>query len=434
MRLVNRWTASGLLLLLLFTVVVAARPDRPLDDLARLVPARMVAPQLSIPTRYQRCRTSTPPGETIPVTRCPSAGQVMGLAERVARLRRRSTSFAGDTSEAIRTTALIDLLWSDDAGNSLDGAISSLRSALRLAAHPAGAWVDMSATYLVRAERTRNPRDLLEAADFAQQALFLEPRNPAARFNLALALDRFGLDGQAAKAWEQYLMLDSESGWAEEARERVRALSIEARTAPPPSPGASEAEVDAYAIRAPQEARLHGWDDLLGEWGEAVLRGDTARAGARLRRAEAIGRALERRGGDATLADAVRAIRGHAADREVTRRLAAAHREYSAGERAYYEVRYDTAEAHFSRVLEIEPPSLSLQRWAGTLHAAMLVSKGKFEDAEKVLQPMISQTDTLRSLALAARMRWVLATALLRRGRYERTLGLAESAARLQER
>lgn len=46
----------------------------------------------------------------------------------------------------------------------------------------------------MRAERNQTPRDLLEAMEAADWAVELEPGNAAARFNLALALDRLGLD------------------------------------------------------------------------------------------------------------------------------------------------------------------------------------------------------------------------------------------------
>lgn len=417
MRFVKPCTACWLILLpLALSRSAADAPDSRLGELARLVGARTVAPQLSIHTPYGRCPESAPPEGTIPRARCTGAG-ARAPAGQALRFRTPPGSGPGseDRADSLHADALVDLVWADSAGISLSRSISSLQSASRLADRPAGVLVDLSAAYLVRAERAQSARDLLEAMETARQALLLEPRNPGARYNLALALDRYGLDGQALEAWEQYLMTDSVSGWAHEARDRVRALAARPE-APPP---ASVAEAEAYAARAPQEARLYGWDHLLGEWGRAVLEGDGPRAGEQLRLAAALGAALERRGHDATLADAVRTIRALRDDRAATRALAVAHREYAAGQAAYFGLDYTAAHSHFARALEARPASLPLRRWAETFHAMMLVQASQFEAAGQLLRPLVSGVDTLRHPALAGRARWVLATALLRRGLYE---------------
>lgn len=433
MRLIDH--RPGRWLLLLPLVLSCSTGTESVDspgDLAGMIPSRTVAPRLSIPTPHRRCPESAPPGGTILQMRCPGAGQDVAPSGKVPRLRTPPRRGAGpaDSPEALHLAALVDLLWADSAGISLSTSISSLESTSWPAGRSAGVLVDLSAAYLVRAERTQSARDLLVAADVARQALAVEPRNPTARFNLALALDRYGLHGQAAEAWEQYLMVDSGSGWAQEARDRVRALAARP-VPPPPTSGAAMAEVDAYVAQATQEARLHGWDRLLGEWGDAVLEGDTLRAGDRLRLAEALGGALERRGRDATLADAVRTIRARSGDRAATRTLAQAHREYAAGQTDYFELDHASARARFARVLKLRPASPPLERWATAFHAMMLVHAYEFGAAERLLRPLISSADTLRHPALAGRARWVLATALLRRGGHEEARDTARVAARL---
>lgn len=59
-----------------------------------------------------------------------------------------------------------------------------------------------------------------EALEEFAKALSARPKDPAALFNRALALDVLLLDGQAAAAWDAYLAVDAESGWANEARQR----------------------------------------------------------------------------------------------------------------------------------------------------------------------------------------------------------------------
>lgn len=407
-----------------------------LGELARTGPVRAFAPRLSIPLEYRACSAHPSSAGTIPVTRCGTASVGATPSRAVLDLSARASAAvrAEVDPDALHAVALMEMLWADDAGNRLHESISSLQTVSRLADRPAPVLADLAAAHLVRAERMQTPRDLLEAVEAADRAVELEPRNPAALFNLALALDRLGLDGEAARAWREYRMVDSTSGWAVEAERRARALEVAYAPPSPPAAGASAAEIEAYAARAPQEARLLGWDRLLGEWGEAVLAGDSVRAEEKLRLAGAIGDALERRGGDATLADAVRAIRTQAGDRAATRRLAEAHGAYAAGRAAYLAVDYSTAGDAFAEALAVDAPSAPLSGWAGMFHAATLVHGGHRSEAEAVFRHLLAGTDTARDPALAGAAWWGLTTTLLRNGRHEEALEGSREAARLFER
>jgi CHAT domain-containing protein len=408
---------------------VAVERGSLLDDLARAAPERTAGPRLSVSARYRACSYQIPPDGIIPVAHCGPETRSSATMPAVARLwsRARKDLHSG---EALHTAGLLGLLWPSSGGTALDEAISVLQRAASVGDRPSRTLGDISAAYLIRASRTQNTRDLLEAITSADQALAVDPKSAVARFNLALALDWLGLNGQAGEAWAQYLAVDSTSGWAEEARTRIRALAFGDPPATPPGPAASAAEIEAYAARAPQEARLHGWDRLLGQWGAAVLAGDTARAEARLRQAQTIGEALVRRRGDATLADAVNAIRARSRDHAATRALARAHLEFAAGQTAYHSVDYKAARDHFAQVLEIRPPSEPLQSWARVFYAGMLGQHGKLPEAEALLRPFV-ETDTLRYPALAGRSRWVLGFVLSRAGRYEGSIAAAEEGGRL---
>src|SRR5262249_5669119 len=56
------------------------------------------------------------------------------------------------------------------------------------------------------------------------QALQLDPTFAAALFNQALCLQHLGLINQATASWRKYLQLDTNSGWADEARRRLAEL------------------------------------------------------------------------------------------------------------------------------------------------------------------------------------------------------------------
>src|SRR5262249_12608824 len=130
-----------------------------------------------------------------------------------------------------------------------------------------------------------------------------------ARFNLALGLERVGLDEQAQRAWKAFLEVDSTSRWAEEARQRGRPPADVPDLPQAPKPEATDSEIAAYVRAGPEAAMLFGWDHALDSCALAIGAGDSRRADEFLSLAGRIGDDLERGNRDATLAEAVRAIR-----------------------------------------------------------------------------------------------------------------------------
>jgi tetratricopeptide (TPR) repeat protein len=110
------------------------------------------------------------------------------------------------------------------AGDS-DRAINILDAASRTNPNDAKILSDLSAAYLVRAERTNSRADASSALAAANRALEIERLMPEAMFNRALALQMSGLAADAQTAWQAYLTIDDRSGWADEARARMRILS-----------------------------------------------------------------------------------------------------------------------------------------------------------------------------------------------------------------
>ncbi|MFL5539200.1 MAG: CHAT domain-containing protein [Longimicrobiaceae bacterium] len=348
------------------------------------------------------------------------------LAARVAREARTS----GDP-DALHLSALVDLFTDPGVGKPLQRALSSLQTTATLSSHPAPVLADLAGAYLVRAERAHSPRDLLSAIEAAEEALEREPGNRVALFNRALALDRFGLAAEAARDWREYLEIDSTSGMAEQARHRLRGAARTASGSPSREPAldAAPATFAAYALADPQGARTFGWERLLGAWAGAVQAGAQGRADTLLQQAAVLGEALERRpGGDATLADAVRAIR--AADAPGLRALAAAHREYAAGRALYDATDLGPSIPHFRAAARAAGSSPALRGWARLFLGSALVLLGD-RAGEQAIGDVAAAADTLRHPALAARARWSLAATLFRSDRYELALEPALASARL---
>ena len=106
-----------------------------------------------------------------------------------------------------------------------DRAISLLEAATRTNAPRARTFSDLAAAYLVRASRTPTSTDASVALAMANRALEIERLMPEAMFNRALALQAIGQTADARAAWQAYLTIDDRSGWADEARARLRILS-----------------------------------------------------------------------------------------------------------------------------------------------------------------------------------------------------------------
>ena len=84
---------------------------------------------------------------------------------------------------------------------------------------------DLSAAYLVLAERNQSNTDAGRGLATANRALEIDRLMPEALFNRALALQMLGMNDDARTAWQSYLTIDDRSGWADEARARLRTVA-----------------------------------------------------------------------------------------------------------------------------------------------------------------------------------------------------------------
>jgi CHAT domain-containing protein len=387
---------------------------------------RTVVPRFSVATVYRPCAPAVQ-DDAVPRMDCPGAPD-LEAEEGLDALQQRITraAEAGD-HDGMHAAAVLELALGDTADRTLPRVVEPLTRLVAVEAHPAGALVDLAATYMVRAERTNSPLDLFAALDAAERAVRLEPRHPAGLFNRALALEALNLIDAAADAWREYLHVDSTSGWATEARRHATALRGTAIVTPPPT--ASDPELVAFARRAPQQARELGWDVLLAQWADAVLAGRAAEEP--LRRAEVLGLALERRhGGDASLADAVRAIREKASDPAATLKLAHAHHWYAAGRAAWLEMEFAAADTLYGRAHSFRGTSRALDAWAAVDFASQLFGRRQ-EEAVQLAREAVATIDTVRYPALAARARWVQGTMRVRTAEPELGLALHRASAGL---
>lgn len=405
------------------------QPDDVMSQLARARPARVFAPRLSIDMKHRPCtRVTLPADSTVPRNDCGKTGEVPRHLEPLA---------AGVESvdpDTLHVSALAAVIWGSEKEVVLNTAIERLLKALALTLDRDSLLVDLSGLHLARADRTQNARDVIQGLDYAVQALERDPRNVPALYNAALALDWFAIDEEALRAWNAYLAVDSTSPWADEARARRDILQKARPVLRRPTVRSSAAEVDAFAGRDPQAAREMGWDSVLGEWGSAVLEGNTARADSLLALTERLGAALERRqNGDPSLADAVRAIR-EAHDPSALRTLARAHRAYAAGQSIFKTRDLKQAQDSFAVILQVHRslPTLSpaLLAWTYAWHTAPRVYDPQDATVRFAIDSLRNHPDVARYGALAARVYWMQALRQLRSGEQTAARTSYERAAR----
>lgn len=380
--------------------------------LERARPARVFSARLSIATPYRPCTVRTRPGETVPRDACGAPN------EYPAELDALETAAGSTDPDSLQASALLAMVAGEGKEQSLDRAIEQLGKALLVSPRQVPLLVDLSGAHLFRAQRAQAPRDLLAGLEYALEALEREPRNTAALFNTALALDALAADDQARLAWNAYLRVDSTSAWAEEAKRRRSAprQAPAATAATSPKAGASPAAVRAYAERYPREARLLGLDTVLGQWGDSLLAGRTAAAADLLQLAERLGASLVAAGGDASLLDAVGAIRTAEGDSAVIRDLARAHRAYAAGQALLGGGPASTDS--FAKVVRMRPRSPALVRSAEVFVAGGLAWAEKNAAADSAFRALLPRVDSVRYPGLAARAVWMQGTAQIRDSRF----------------
>jgi hypothetical protein len=337
---------------------------------------------------------------------------------------------------ALHAAALVDLRWGD--ARAVVRASAELEHALRLldgTAAPASAaalHADLAAASLLRADGEGDARRLLVAVEHAHRALRLDPTSLAARYNLALALRRFGVGNEASGAGRQYLARDSTSRWARAVRAALRDTASPARNGPQVgaiSPHASERDApspDPLDLQARREA---GWEVHLPAWGAATLAHDTAAAARHLRAAAALGAAVRAAGGDASLTDMVEAIAARrpaapaaraAATTTTTTTTTTGHARavvaYASGLASYRASEYEVAAIALGRVTRTASAPAPLRAWARLYLGAALAHAGHLDPGAHELRRVIATADAGRYPALVGRAYASLGTAVARKG------------------
>lgn len=339
------------------------------------------------------------------------------------------STVTGDVSPTARHTAGVAHLL---AGQAQD-AMSALAAAAASSGDPR-VWSDLSATYFVSATRYDAPELLAESLGAADNALAFDPRFPEALFNRALTIERLGLRDDAARAWNDYLAVDANSQWANEARSHRSAV------APEPSfrdlldrhyarLTTNSAAAHMLARQFPQDARTQGVVEILGRWAEAEMHGNRADADRHLHLARDLGAQLH---GERTLQSTVAAI--DAASDAKRFALATAHLTLRTARTDFQNNHLVEAEAGYrAAVAKFEEGGSPAALLARNFVANAAFERGRAAEAEKMLAELLA-TAPADMPAHRAQVLWQIAVCSVTAGRWGETLRAANESIAIFER
>lgn len=215
------WSAGGVLAAAAAVVLMlrtGGMPWRTIEapELQALVAAvgteRMVEPRLSGGFAYGPMRA---------VRAAEPTGAIVSPDVRIAAAQIEKRAIDARSPQTLRALGVAYLVTGD-----VGRAVPVLEEAVDESAPDARTLNDLAAAYLVRAARTNQPQDLTKALATADRAVKLDGHLPEAWFNRAYALESLSLVDEARQAWQDYLKQDKSSGWADEAREHLRAIGV----------------------------------------------------------------------------------------------------------------------------------------------------------------------------------------------------------------
>jgi tetratricopeptide (TPR) repeat protein len=131
----------------------------------------------------------------------------------------------------LRMSGLTELL----DGNA-EAAVTALEQASSLDAGDAGLKAELGAAWAMRAEQAGPDQQMLyysRALEWLSQAIQSRPNDPVSQFNIAIVNERISLYDEAIRHWQEYLALDGNSAWSEEARGHLRSLEQKKKPASP---------------------------------------------------------------------------------------------------------------------------------------------------------------------------------------------------------
>lgn len=409
---------AALLVAALLAMACGSPPQDLADELASTVP-RPIEPRLSADFDYRRCET--PVGGQVPGMLCAAPedpGRLQALSHRLARARQEHPR----SPEVQRVRGLYHLIWSHQEGE-LDKAVQVLVEAAERSG-AASAHSDLSAAYMLRGQVQDRPLDLFVALAEAEIATLKEPGLASAWFNRGLAAQNLFLLDEARRSWKEFLKLEEDTGWSEEARQHLERL-------PPMGEefwdrhrnalrNAEPASLKELIGKQRQAARELGERELLGEWAQYKTSGQHAKARQALNQARRIGASLATNG-DTLLMNAVAVIDNsdtlQQSDTLQRQELIQGHLAFAAGHRLHEPYQIDAAVNAFERARPFLARAQSpFVAWTDFELATLLFRKARYLEALALLDKAETVAPPGEWPVLRGRIAWIRGLCLLAAG------------------
>jgi len=352
----------------------------------------------------------------------------------IAQIEKRASTATADSTvrHALGVAYLVD--------GDVDRAITTLEDVSSIS-DQAAPWSDLSAAYLVKAERTpgRRVEYVARALDAAAHSLGAHPTNEA-RFNRALAIEALAPYVDALRPWDEYLRSETDSAWLQVARRHQtspstpadrRASWDERRPMFISRLAAGDRAFVADSIARFPEATLEMFDEQLVEWARAATPSD---AGAALANAADLADAWSESTHDPMPRDTVRSLRALSRRPEEAQGAARAQLAYRDAVRNYRADNYDAALASSNTALD------GLRRAASPSWAWASLQKATLLFQVRQLDPSLRELTRVEVFAREHGYTTLLGRTLRQRGltqskrwRLDEALGAFRDAARAFE-
>lgn len=373
---------------------------------------RPVEPRLTGASGWQPCAAFLTQGHIVPEARC---GDVQPAPHEEC------DEIVGDTTDAVRLLA--------ERPACTDAAIAFLTPA---AGRDPRFMSDLSAAYYVRAQRTDNPADFLDALTAADAALAKSPLLAAARFNRALAQEALGLTEDALDSWNE--LLETERGeWAAEARRHRNELARRRvsdaasqwtrslRRLPAALQAGNRAAVAKLIEPAPGAAVAYLENVLLPQWADEP-------SADHLRRARLFAEELSRITQDRYATDAIAAIDRAAGNPAVWTALREGHRAFRDARSAEEAFGVAKAAAAYEKAAGLLASGGSPVQGTAALGHAVAINLDDLPRALSLLDPIERQAYNAGHRHLLARIRATRGFLLHWQGRFIESIAACELA------
>ena len=303
------------------------------------------------------------------------------------------------------SVAVVDLLYGSDGAAARSERTDWLESAVALDSNNAELRNDLAVAFLARGDAFA----AFMALDEIERAYAIDSTSPVIAFNRAMVLDRLHLSTQARAAWAVYLRDHAEPGWSAEATRWLH--DVETRLRPRLFDGRSS-QLAEEVDRDPQHARDYVLDSLLRVWAKSTTQEEHAAADSACATMKAIGRRLETRSGDRSVASLalVCQSRQRAMARATTMFL-----EGMDGFRLGQFARARSALVQASAELK-RGATVALAGWADVTRGFIEMYAGQYPVADEVFLGVQREASRRGDSALVARALWGLGLSAARNG------------------